>query len=588
MRPRTSLLSFLTSPTTLFAFLTRLASHLYHFSLRSAFYAPSMSPSRYSPSFALPDLTGKFVDNGALQLLQLLGSGAYGKIYKAVDTASRPGARVYYAVKCMHRYDPDSREGLNQANEIAVHKMFSTPDLVFVVLDLASGDVFSALAERQCYRENPAVIKQAFGEILDAVEFCHRNSVFHRDLKPENILCNFSGTGIRLADFGLATQLGVSTQFGCGSRYYMSPESLSRNYGRPCYSTRHSDLWALSVIFTNMISGRHPWGTAEISDECFAAFRDDPNYLLRKLSITPAAKRTPPALLPRQSPATPDALALEWVVAAPPSAAEDLETPRPALPARFPRPPKCPAFALDSDSSSGSSSPSSSVSLHALAARFPRPPNPAFPSASDSSSASRSAFVPAVAHFPRPPRCPAFSIDSDSSSDSSASSASAPSASSSASLPAVAHFPRPPRHPAFSIDSDSSSASSSASLPCSSSSSSDPSTASSSASFLPTPSVHPALVSHPRVISAPDLVLGAAPLVKAPGLRTHALTGSTKPKPCAPPLVPAQAPWYPYTPKVGLYAPIPKSGAYRTVADHGRPTLPTRRRPNAVRVAEGH
>ncbi|KAJ7086639.1 kinase-like domain-containing protein, partial [Mycena epipterygia] len=248
-----------------------------------------------SASDTLPDLTGEFIDDGALELLRLLGSGAYGKVYKALDTTSSPDSPLYYAVKCMHRYEVDSRDAKIQENELAVHRMvsdhpriitfhrqFSTDEFVFVVLELSpGGDFFNAMVDRQCYRSNPVLIKKVFGELLDAVEFCHRNSVFHRDLKPENILCNSAGTDIRLADFGLATQLAVSSQFGCGSRFYMSPA-----YSGGCYSARHSDLWALSVIFTSMISCRHPWHTAEPSDRGFAAFRSDDNYLLKALRLT--------------------------------------------------------------------------------------------------------------------------------------------------------------------------------------------------------------------------------------------------------------------------------------------------------------
>ncbi|KAJ7135716.1 kinase-like domain-containing protein, partial [Mycena epipterygia] len=139
------------------------------------------------------------------------------------------------------------------------------------------------MVDRQCYRSNPVLIKKVFGELLGAVEFCHRNSVFHRDLKPENILCNSAGTDIRLADFGLATRVA----FGCGSRFYMShgmsivPPLRVAVFG--CYSARHSDLWALSVIFTNMISGHHPW---QLSDRGFAAFRADDNYLLKVRRLT--------------------------------------------------------------------------------------------------------------------------------------------------------------------------------------------------------------------------------------------------------------------------------------------------------------
>jgi hypothetical protein len=56
-----------------------------------------MSP----PSHLLPDLTGAFVDEGYLQLVQLLGCGRFAKVYKALGTTSSSDDPVYYAVKCM-------------------------------------------------------------------------------------------------------------------------------------------------------------------------------------------------------------------------------------------------------------------------------------------------------------------------------------------------------------------------------------------------------------------------------------------------------------------------------------------------------
>ncbi|KAJ7136412.1 kinase-like domain-containing protein, partial [Mycena crocata] len=243
-----------------------------------------MSPSA---SQILPDLTEEFIDNVSLELLCLLGSGAYGEVYKALDTGSPLDAPVFYAVKCMPLYEPDTRGATMLANELMVHRMlsdhprvitlhrhFTTDEFVFAVLDFSDGgNFFTSMVERRAYRRNPALIKQVFGEILDAVEFCHRNFVYHRDIKPENILCNREGTDIRLADFGLATQVAVSRQFGCGSSFYMSPESLDRSFSTTgCYSARYSDMWALSVIFTNLLSGRHPWSSANMSDPGCADF----------------------------------------------------------------------------------------------------------------------------------------------------------------------------------------------------------------------------------------------------------------------------------------------------------------------------
>ncbi|KAJ7848443.1 kinase-like domain-containing protein [Mycena leptocephala] len=415
-----------------------------------------------SASQILPDLTGEFIDDGSLELLCLLGSGSYGKVYKALDTTSPPDDLAYYAVKCMPQYKPGTRDAKIQESELIVHRMF-----VFVILELCTGgDFFSAMIDRLCFRGNPTLIKQAFGELLDSVEFCHRNSVYHRDIKPENILCNSAGTDIRLADFGLATQLAVSTQFGCGSRLYMSPESIDRAYANGCYSTRHSDLWALSVIFTNMISGRLPWFSAEITDPGFAAFRVDDNYLFKALEITrpassllkrcfhmnPLRRPTlaqfreavndieffsledmPPITLPSPAPCiqlphfpVATSMTLEWAVAAPAAATGECETPRPTFPIHAPQPLKFTPFVLDPSSSSSSFS----SYLFSFASRAPSPTSsppsslpssvssgPSVVSAADSSPPAtptpppvdpagvRLCSIPSLAVDSEPPRC---------------------------------------------------------------------------------------------------------------------------------------------------------------------------------------
>ncbi|KAJ7053476.1 kinase-like protein, partial [Mycena amicta] len=255
-----------------------------------------MSPA----SHTLPNLTGSFIDDGCLELVALLGCGAYGKVYKARDLAAGPDETTFYAVKCMWRYAPGSRAHSIQQDELLIHQMvsdhprtitfyrhFTTEEYVFVVLEFAQSDFFSAVVDREIFRHRPALIKEAFNQVLDAVDFLHRNGIYHRDIKPNNILCDQNGTNLRFADFGLSTQRQLSTQFGCGSRFYMSPESIGPMTPEGCYSARYSDMWAISVLFTNLISGHMPWTSADMSDPAYAFFRENDDYLMRALNLTP-------------------------------------------------------------------------------------------------------------------------------------------------------------------------------------------------------------------------------------------------------------------------------------------------------------
>ena len=149
-------------------------------------------------------------------------------------------------------------------------------------MDLAEGDLFSAITDQHLYLGRDALIRQVFCQIIDALEYCHSKGIYHRDLKPESelaviklevyltsstdILCANSGGNVMLSDFGLATAEPVSRDFGCGSSYYMSPgirfrlivamlvliSFLSECYGGvfqrvSAYAARPNDVWALGT-----------------------------------------------------------------------------------------------------------------------------------------------------------------------------------------------------------------------------------------------------------------------------------------------------------------------------------------------------
>ncbi|KAB8338778.1 hypothetical protein FH972_021723 [Carpinus fangiana] len=232
-----------------------------------------------------------------IQLRRIIGTGAYGVVYEAVDLNT--GAT--YAVKALNKLGLDARQRTFQQRELELHhaasahpnvlsmlKILDSPDCTYVVLEYCSnGDLFSNITEKGHYVGNDMLARAAFLQILDAVEYCHSLGIYHRDLKPENILVTDNGTTIKLADFGLATKEATSSDFGCGSTFYMSPE-CQQPAPKPYswYHTAPNDVWSLGVILVNLTCGRNPWKRASPDDSTFNAFLNDSAFLQTILPLT--------------------------------------------------------------------------------------------------------------------------------------------------------------------------------------------------------------------------------------------------------------------------------------------------------------
>ena len=168
-----------------------------------------------------------------LELTGILGLGAYGVVYSAIDIQTR----TPYAVKALNKFGLEPRQRQFRQREILLHheashhpnvvslvQIMDSNDCTFVVLEYCpEGDLFTSITEDGCFVGNDPLARNAFLQILDAVEFCHSIGIYHRDLKPENILVKDRGRTVKLADFGLATRDARTSEFGCGSTFYMSP-----------------------------------------------------------------------------------------------------------------------------------------------------------------------------------------------------------------------------------------------------------------------------------------------------------------------------------------------------------------------------
>ena len=179
---------------------------------------------------------------GQIQLTGILGVGAYGTVYKARDVITN----VEYAVKALNKTGLNQRQLEFQEREIQLHyrasehhnvvsmvKILDSPDCTFVVLEYCpEGDLFAKITEEGQYAGDDYKARCVFLQILEAVRHCHTYGIYHRDLKPENILVKDNGWTVKLADFGLASRDSITSDFGCGSTFYMSPGELRSILGK--------------------------------------------------------------------------------------------------------------------------------------------------------------------------------------------------------------------------------------------------------------------------------------------------------------------------------------------------------------------
>jgi serine/threonine protein kinase/Tol biopolymer transport system component len=234
------------------------------------------------------------------EIIEPLGAGGMGEVYRAVDTKLRREVAIKilppkFAAdpSRLVRFEREAHllAALNHPNIAAIYGLEHIDGIRFLVLELVEGPT---LSER--LKSGPMEVGEALGiaaQIAEALEAAHEKGVVHRDLKPGNVKITPAGK-VKVLDFGLAKALGdpepasassnpeaqstatlQETKAGVvmGTAAYMSPEQAE---GKP--TDKRSDVWSFGVVLYEMLSGKRCFEGKTTSHVLLHVLEQEPDW----------------------------------------------------------------------------------------------------------------------------------------------------------------------------------------------------------------------------------------------------------------------------------------------------------------------
>ncbi len=234
---------------------------------------------------------------GRYEIVEFLGAGGIGEVYRARDT------RLDRNVALKLASDPDDRRAgrrllqeaqhasrLSHPNICGVHEVEDVGGLPFIVLEFVAGETLRDVVKRSA--PSPRDIATWGGLIAAALDHAHLRGIIHRDLKASNVVLT-PDRQVKVLDFGLSRRVGPDSAAGspasilsdasvAGTLTHIAPEVLR---GQPVDAG--VDLWALGVMLYEMACGVVPFRGATPFETASAILHDTPR---------PLPSSTPPVL----------------------------------------------------------------------------------------------------------------------------------------------------------------------------------------------------------------------------------------------------------------------------------------------------
>lgn len=233
---------------------------------------------------------------GKYNIIEMLGKGAMGVVYKALD----PDINREVAVKTIRfdLIDGDDEEvmgrfmreaqaagKLDHPNIATIYDVGREKDLTYIVMQYVKGQSLQQVIAKK-KKFSPKEINDIIIPLCEALEYAHQHGIVHRDIKPANILIDLRGKP-NVVDFGVArVETSTLTQSGTtvGTPSYMSPEQIM---GKRV--DNRADIFSLGVILYELAAGQRPFTGENISTLMYKIVNEEPPHITEVEKSLPAS-----------------------------------------------------------------------------------------------------------------------------------------------------------------------------------------------------------------------------------------------------------------------------------------------------------
>ncbi|MFI1856051.1 serine/threonine-protein kinase [Streptomyces sp. NPDC020480] len=250
---------------------------------------------------------------GRYRLIGELGSGGFGRVWKARDESLRVDVALKEVTLSSAGSGAERTERVNRAihearnaarlrahpNIVAVHDVVREDDVPWIVMELVTGDTLEEEI-RERGRVPAAEVRRIAQAVLGALGAAHAVGIVHRDVKPSNVMLADDGR-VLLADFGIAVHDAdtalTATGGVIGSLEYIAPERIGHGDDSPA-----GDLFSLGVTLYHAVEGVSPFHRATPTASVAAVMAHEPDppkhagelagLLTRLLDKAPATRAT--------------------------------------------------------------------------------------------------------------------------------------------------------------------------------------------------------------------------------------------------------------------------------------------------------